>query len=76
MLNYNLDSMDSATKLIHMCDKYKGKMEIDVICGRQIIDAYSALGIYSLVGKIVSIEPLTNNREILMRFKNDLEKLK
>lgn len=76
MLNYNLDSIDSATKLIHMCDKYKGRMEIDVICGRQIIDVYSALGIYSLVGKIVSIEPLTNNREILMRFKNDLEKLK
>lgn len=76
MLNYNLDSMDSATKLINVCDKYKGKMEIDIICGRQIIDAYSALGVYSLIGKIVSIEPLSDDQELLANLRCDLEKIK
>lgn len=76
MLNYNLDSMDSAAKLINVCDKYKGKMEIDIICGRQIIDAYSALGVYALIGKIVSIEPLSDDQELLANLRCDLEKIK
>ena len=41
MLSYNLDSLESAEKLVKMCQKYKGLMDIDIICGRYIIDAYS-----------------------------------
>lgn len=75
MLSYNLDSFDSAKRLINFCDKFKEKMEIDIICGRQIIDGYSALGIYSLVGHIVTIQPLTKDREALNEFKNGLNKM-
>ena len=39
MLSYNLDSFESAKKLIGLCEKYKDQMDIDVICGRYIIDA-------------------------------------
>lgn len=70
MISYNIDSFESAKRLIDFCDKYKGKMQIDIICGRQVIDGFSGLGIYSLVGKIVTVQPLTNDRELL-RYFND-----
>ena len=76
MLNYNLDSFESAGKFIKMCDKYKGRMEIDVICGRQNIDAYSMLGVHSLVGRTVSIEPQTDREELILSLGKDLEQIK
>lgn len=76
MLSYNLDSMEAAGKLTRMCEKYKGQMEIDVICGRQIIDAYSILGVHSLIGHIISLEPQTNDAGLLDKFREDLENLK
>lgn len=75
MLNYNLDSMEAAGKLTRMCEKYKGHMEIDVICGRQIIDAYSILGVYSLIGHIVALEPQSNETELLAQFQEDLKEI-
>lgn len=68
MLSYNLDSLESAKQLINFCDRFKGQMEIDIMSGRQVIDGFSALGIYSLVGKIVTVQPLTNDRELMHRF--------
>lgn len=76
MLNYNLDSFESAGKFIKMCDKYKGRMEIDVICGRQNIDAYSMLGVHSLIGHIVSVDPLTTDEDLKKEFAKDLENIK
>mgnify|MGYP005787823211 CR=1 FL=1 len=75
MLNYNLDSMEAAGKLTRMCEKYKGQMEIDVICGRQIIDAYSILGVHSLIGHIVSLEPQTDDTKVLAQFQEDLKEI-
>ena len=75
MLNYNLDSMEAAGKLTRMCEKYKGQMEIDVICGRQIIDAYSVLGVHSLIGHIVSLVPQTDDTSVLVQFQEDLKEI-
>lgn len=76
MLSYNLDSLDSAEKLVKMCQKYKGLMDIDIICGRYIIDAYSMLGVHSLIGHMVSVEPQTDNKNLVEQFGEDLEKIK
>lgn len=76
MLNYNLNSWESARKLLNMCDKYRGKMEIDVIHGRYVIDAYSVLGVHSLVGHVVSLEPQTGDEKLLKQFSKDLESIK
>lgn len=76
MLSYNLDSLESAEKLVKMCQKYKGLMDIDIICGRYIIDAYSMLGVHSLIGHMVSVEPQTNNKNLVEQFGEDLEKIK
>ena len=61
MLNYNLNSCESARKLLNMCDKYRGKMEIDIIHGRYTIDAYSVLGVH-VTDRTCSIAGTTNRR--------------
>lgn len=76
MLSYNLDSFESAKKLIGLCEKYKDQMDIDVICGRYIIDACSVLGVHSLIGHIVSIEPQTDDENLKSEFGEELEKIK
>lgn len=76
MLSYNIDSIESAEKLLRMCERYKGLMDIDIICGRYIIDAYSMLGVHSLIGYIVSVEPQTDNKTLVEQFGEDLEKIK
>lgn len=76
MLSYNLDSLESAEKLVKMCQKYKGLMDIDIICGRYIIDAYSMLGVHSLIGRTVSIDPQTDREELILSLGKDLEQIK
>lgn len=76
MLSYNLDSFESAKKLIGLCEKYKDQMDIDVICGRYIIDACSVLGVHSLIGHMVSLEPQTKDVSLTRTFGEDLERIK
>ena len=76
MLSYNIDSIESAEKLLRMCERYKDLMDIDIICGRYIIDAYSMLGVHSLIGHMVSVEPQTDNKNLVEQSGEDLEKIK
>lgn len=76
MLSYNLDSFKSAAKLIRLCEKYHDQMEVDVIHGRYIIDGCSMLGVHSLIGHTVSLEPQTDDINILEQFGKDLERIK
>ena len=75
MLSYNINSIESAAKLIHLCEKYHELADIDVIHGRYIIDGCSMLGVHSLIGNIVSLELQTDNKEIMNQFKKDLEEI-
>lgn len=76
MLSYNIDSIESAEKLLRMCERYKDLMDIDIICGRYIIDAYSMLGVHSLIGHIVTIDPQTDREELMLSLGKDLEQIK
>lgn len=76
MLNYNLASCEAASKLIRLCEAYKNKMEVDVIHGRYVIDGCSLLGVHSLISNIISLDPQTDNKELLQQFSNDLENIK
>lgn len=76
MLSFNIDSCESAGKLLKLCEKYHDKMEIDVIHGRYIIDGCSVLGVHSLVGNMVSLEPQTDDKSLLSEFGEELEKIK
>lgn len=76
MLNFNIDSCEAATKLIRLCEKYHGDMEIDVIHGRYIIDGCSVLGVHSLIGHMVALEPQSDDKTLIERFGEDLERIK
>lgn len=76
MLNYNIYSEESANKLLKTCMKYKEEMDIDVIWGKCIVDAYSVLGVYSLIGHIVTLDPHTCDKNLLEEFSADLERIK
>lgn len=75
MLSFNIDSMKSAEKLIHLCEKYHDKMEVDVIHGRYIIDGCSMLGVHSLLGHTVTLEPQTDDKNLVEQFEKELERI-
>ena len=76
MLNYNLDSLKSAEKLIRLCNRYKAEMDIDITYGRQIVDGCSLLGVTSLIGHFVTIVPNSEDKETLEKFSKELEEIK
>ena len=76
MLSFNIDSCESAIKLIHLCERYRNQMDIDVIHGRYVIDGCSMLGVHSLIGHTVSLEPQTDDNALLERFGENLERIK
>ena len=76
MLSFNIDSKESAEKLIRLCEKYRDNTEIDVICGRQTVDGRSLLGVMSLIGNFVTVRPVTNDSDVAERFSEDLERIK
>ena len=76
MLSFNIDSRESAEKLIRLCEKYRDDTEIDVICGRQTVDGRSLLGVMSLIGHFVTVKPQTDDKSIVERFSEDLERVK
>lgn len=76
MLSFNIDSKESAEKLIRLCEKYRDDTEVDVICGRQTVDGRSLLGVMSLIGHFVTVKPQTDDKNIVERFSEDLGRIK
>ena len=76
MLSFNIDSRESAEKLIRLCEKYRDDAEVDVTCGRQTVDGRSLLGVMSLIGHFVTVKPQTDDKNIVERFSEDLERIK
>lgn len=76
MLSFNLDSKESAEKLIRLCEKYRDDTEVDVTCGRQTVDGRSLLGVMSLIGHFVTVKPQTDDKSIVERFSEDLDGIK
>lgn len=71
MVSYFLQDVDSAKKLVSVCEKYE-EAEIDVIYGRQIIDGKSILGVMSLIGRIVSIKVNSSNKDDEENFEKEI----
>ena len=78
MLNYNLDSVKSAERLIRLCEKYRdcNGLDIDIVHGRQTVDGCSLLGVTSLIGRFVTVVPNTTDKEMLQKFAEELERIK
>ena len=76
MLNFNLNSRSAAEKLIRLCEFYKDVMSVDVVCGRQILDGCSMLGVVSLIGNFVTVIPNSDDENIKKRFSKKWEAIK
>ena len=78
MLNFNLDSVESANKLIRLCEKCRDEMEldIDVTHGRQTVDGCSLLGVTSLIGHFVTVIPIGRDKDKIQQFAEELETVK
>lgn len=76
MLSFNIDSKESAEKLIRLCEKYRDDTEVDVSYGRQTVDGRSLLGVMSLIGHFVTVKPQTDDKSVVERFSEDLERIK
>lgn len=78
MLSFNIDSKESAEKLIRLCEEYRDDigLDIDIIHGRQTVDGCSLLGVTSLIGKFVSVVPVGRNEDAIQRFSEELERIK
>lgn len=78
MLSFNLNTKEAATSLVHLCEKYRDELELDVdiIHGRQTVDGCSILGVISLIGNFVTVSPIGRDKEKIHRFSEDLERIK
>lgn len=75
MIFLKLDSLETANGLSKVCDKYKEDMDVNIIYGRQIIDGRSVLGVVSLLGNIVKVEPITYCKNTIDEFYSEIEKI-
>lgn len=71
MVSYFIKDVDSAKKLVSVCEKYE-EAEIDVIYGRQIIDGKSILGVMSLMGRMVSLKVNSRNEDDEENFEKEI----
>lgn len=71
MVSYFIKDVDSAKKLVSVCEKYE-EAEIDVIYGRQIIDGKSILGVMSLMGRMVSLKVNSRNEDDEKMFEEEI----
>lgn len=76
MLNFNLNSKESAENLIRLCEKYHDSMEVDIIHGRQTVDGCSLMGVISLLVHFVTVRPNCEDEKLILRFADDLERIK
>ena len=73
MILINLDSLDVVTQLTRACEKYE--IDTDVVYGRYVVNGKSVLGVSSLIGKIVKIEPNTDDNLLLEYLTRDLKEI-
>ena len=73
MIAYNLNDFYAAIHLVKCCEKFKDKFDVDIGYGRYIVDGCSILGVQTVVGHVVSVNPQTDDQEMIERFKNLLK---
>ena len=70
-----LEDLNVISKLTKICEKYHDEMYVDVLNGRYVVDGASILGVTSLLGNIVTIDPNTNDVELIGSFYKDIKEI-
>ena len=71
LIAFKIDTLEDAQNLVNVCDKYP--INIDVVYRTQTIDAKSFLGVASLLGNYVSVIPITDDKDSIIKFENDIK---
>ena len=70
-----LEDLDIVSKLTKICEKYHDEMFVDILNGRYVVNGASILGVTSLLGNIVTIDPNTDDTELINTFYNDIKEI-
>ena len=71
MIAFKIETLTDAQNLVNICDKYS--FNIDVIHGVQTVNAKSFLGVASLFGNYVSVIPITDDKDALIKLENEIK---
>lgn len=71
LIAFKIDTLEDAQNLVNVCDKYP--INIDVVYRTQTIDAKSFLGVTSLLGNYVSIIPITDDKDTVIKLENEIK---
>lgn len=71
----HLADIDIVSKFCKICDRYKDKFDIDVIHGRYIVDGSSILGVTSMTGKIVMVDPVNGEEKDVAEFFKEIKSI-
>lgn len=72
-----LKNLKTALSLCKVCEKYKKSFDVNIECGRYVIDGRSIMGVTALlgVGRFVKLVPVTNDVSHIYNFYGDVEKI-
>lgn len=76
MFYIKLSTLEVINNLVRICDRYKDKMDIDMLYGRYTVNAASYLGVMSLMGNIVEIKPISDDEVLIKELLDELETIK
>lgn len=71
MTAFKIETLIDAQNLVNICNKYP--FNIDIIYSTQIVDGKSILGVSSLLGNYVSVIPITDDKDAVIKFENDIK---
>lgn len=71
MIGFYIRNLDDAARLTTICSKFN--FDIDAIHGTQTIDAKSVMGVVSLLGKFITLRPVTDNKEAICVLEKEIK---
>ena len=71
MTAFKIETLTDAQNLVNICTKYP--FNIDIIYSTQTVDGKSILGVSSLLGNYVSVIPITDDKDAVIKFENDIK---
>ena len=71
MIAFKIETFTDAQNLVNICNKYP--FNIDIIYSTQTVDGKSFLGVSSLLGNYVGVIPITDDKDTIIKFENDIK---
>ena len=75
MIYIKVDTLETANKLVKICENYNNYMEVDILHGRYILDGSNVLAVASLLGNTVEVKPITDDSLLLGYFIKDVKEI-